>query len=59
MVDGTVLIAIGEIAKITIIERIFHAGRDKLMTVPAFAWCYERVMAFRAYLKRSRFGKPC
>jgi hypothetical protein len=51
VVDGAVLIAIGEIAKITIIERIFHAGRDKLMTIPAFAWCYERVMAFRAYLE--------
>jgi hypothetical protein len=51
VVDGAVLIAIGEIAKITIIERIFHAGRDKLMTIPAFAWCYERVIAFRAYLE--------
>ena len=51
VVDGTALIALGEIAKITIVERIFHAGRDKLMTVPAFAWCYERVMALRAYLE--------
>jgi hypothetical protein len=51
VVHGTVLIAIGEIAKITIVERIFHAGRDKLMTIPAFAWCYERVMAFREYLE--------
>src|SRR3954466_10082880 len=51
VIDGTVLIGVGEIAKITIIERIFHAGRDKLMTIPAFAWCYERVMAFRAYLE--------
>jgi hypothetical protein len=51
VVDGTVLIALGEIAKITIVERIFHAGRDKLMTIPAFAWCYQRVMALRAYLE--------
>ena len=51
VVDGTVFIAVGEIAKITIVERIFHAGRDKLMTIPAFAWCYERVMALRAYLE--------
>jgi hypothetical protein len=51
VVDGVVLIAVGEIAKITIVERIFHAGRDKLMTIPAFLWCYERVMAFRAYLE--------
>ena len=49
--DGTILIAAGEIAKITIVERIFHAGRNKLMTIRAFAWCYERVMALRAYLE--------
>src|SRR3954466_8369795 len=51
VIDGTVLIALGEIAKITIVERIFHAGRDKLMTIPAFAWCYERLMALRAHLE--------
>ena len=51
VIDGTVLIGAGEIAKITIVERIFHAGRDKLMTIPAFAWSYERVMSLRAYLK--------
>jgi hypothetical protein len=51
VIDGTVLIGLGEIAKITIVERIFHAGRDKLMTIPAFAWSYERVMSLRAYLQ--------
>ena len=51
VIDGTVLIGIGEIAKITIVERIFHTGRDKLMTIPAFAWAYGRVMALRTYLE--------
>jgi hypothetical protein len=51
VIDGTVVIGVGEIAKITIVERIFHAGRDKLMTIPAFAWSYERVMSLRAYLE--------
>jgi len=51
VIDGTVLIGLGEIAKITIVERIFHAGRDKLMTIPAFAWSYKRVMSLRAYLQ--------
>jgi hypothetical protein len=51
VIDGSVLIAVGEVAKITIVERIFHAGRDKLLTIPAFAWSYERVMALRAYLE--------
>jgi hypothetical protein len=51
VIDGTVLIGVGEIAKITIVERIFHAGRDKLMTIPAFAWAYARVMTLRTYLE--------
>ena len=51
VIDGTVLIGVGEIAKITIVERIFHAGRDKLMTIPAFAWAYARLMALLAYLE--------
>ena len=59
VVHGAVLVAIGEIAKITIIERIFHSGRDKLMTIPAFAWCYERVMAFRAYLETLAVWQAC
>jgi hypothetical protein len=51
VIDGTLLIGVGEAAKITIVERIFHAGRDKLMTIPAFAWAYARVMALRTYLE--------
>jgi hypothetical protein len=45
------LIRIGEIAKFTGVERIFHVGRQKLMTIPAFAWIYARVMAFRSCLE--------
>jgi hypothetical protein len=51
VIDGSVLIGVGEVAKITIVERIFHAGRDKLMTIPAFAWCYEYAMSLRAYFE--------
>jgi TRAP transporter TAXI family solute receptor len=45
----TVLV-VGEILKITIVERLFHIGRDKLMTIPAFAWAYNYVMRWYAYL---------
>ncbi len=37
---GMLVIIIGEILKITIVERIFHIGRDKLMTIKSFAWFY-------------------
>jgi hypothetical protein len=46
----TVLV-VGEILKITIVERLFHIGRDKLMTIPAFAWTYNYVMAWYAWFE--------
>ena len=46
----TVLV-VGEILKITIVERLFHVGRDKLMTIRAFAISYNYVMAWIAYFE--------
>jgi hypothetical protein len=37
---GVLVIAIGEVFKITIVERLFHFSRDKLMSIAAFAWAY-------------------
>ena len=51
MIDGTLVIGLGEVFKITIVERLFQVGRDKLMTILAFARCYEFVMSWRAYLE--------
>ena len=34
---GVLVLILGEVLKITIVERIFHIGRDKLMTIRAFA----------------------
>jgi hypothetical protein len=51
VIDGTLVISVGEVLKITIVERLFQVGRDKLMTIPAFARCYEFVMSLRAYLE--------
>jgi len=41
VIDGALVIGAGEVLKITIIERLFQVGRDKLMSIPAFARCYE------------------
>jgi hypothetical protein len=51
VIDGTFVIGVGEVLKITIVERLFHVGRDKLMTIPAFARCYAFVVSWRAYLE--------
>jgi hypothetical protein len=37
----TVLVA-GEILKLVLIERLFRICRHKLMTIGAFAWCYDK-----------------
>ena len=41
----------GEILKITIVERLFHIGRDKLLTIPAFASVYHYIMRWLAWLE--------
>jgi len=48
---GVAVLVIGEILKVTIVERLFHIGRDKLMTIRAFAWAYNFVMRWLAYLQ--------
>jgi hypothetical protein len=45
------VLVIGEILKVTIVERLFHVGRPKLMMIPAFAWSYDYVMAWYAWLE--------
>src|SRR5262249_49327159 len=49
--SGILLIAFGELLKVTIVERLFHFSRDKLMSIPALAWSYDWVMSGVAYLR--------
>lgn len=39
-VQGIAIIVIAEIIKLVAVERIFHVNKDKLLTIPAFAWAY-------------------
>lgn len=48
---GALVLVIGEVLKIAIVERLFHIGRDKLMTIAAFAWAYDFVKRRLDYLK--------
>jgi hypothetical protein len=45
------VLVIGEILKVTIVERLFHVGRPKLMMIPTFAWTYNYVMAWYAWFE--------
>lgn len=48
--EGGLIIAGAEILKITLVERLFRISRDKLLTIPAFAWCYVRVVRWLDWL---------
>ena len=48
---GMLVLIIGEILKITVVERIFHIGRDKLMKIKAFAWVYNFVLGWLTWLQ--------
>jgi hypothetical protein len=37
---GCAAIVVAELLKLVLIERLFHISRDKLMSIPAFAWGY-------------------
>ena len=45
------VLVIGEILKVTIVERLFHVGKPKLMTIPAFARIYNYLMAWYAWFE--------
>jgi hypothetical protein len=44
---GLIVLAGAEILKLVLIERLFSASRDKLLSIPAFAWAYRRYSAVR------------
>jgi hypothetical protein len=51
LVPGVVLLICGEVLKITIVERIFHIAKPRLMTIQAFAWTYNLVVGWLLWLQ--------
>jgi hypothetical protein len=47
---GFAVLALGEILKLVIIERLFSISRDKLLSIPAFAWCYGKYAVAKGWL---------
>jgi len=45
------VLIVGEILKITIVERIFHIGREKLLTIKAFAFVYDFVSGWLTWIQ--------
>jgi hypothetical protein len=38
--SGLMVLIVGEILKLVLVERLFSLNRDKLLTIPLFAWAY-------------------
>ncbi len=47
---GISVLAIAEILKLVFIERLFSVSRDKLLSIPAFAWAYGKYSAVKNWL---------
>ena len=50
-IDGALLLGLGELVKITVVERLFHMNRDKLLSIGWFARLYGFVMRWLDWLK--------
>ncbi|MDI4231977.1 adenylate/guanylate cyclase domain-containing protein [Bradyrhizobium sp. Arg237L] len=44
---------VGELLKLVLVERLLSLTRDKLMTIPAFAWAYTKFREAKAWLKNT------
>ena len=50
MISGLAVLGVAEILKLVLVERLFSISRDKLLSIPAFAWCYEKVLTVRRWI---------
>ena len=50
VVSGLMVLGVAEFLKLVLIERLFCLSRDKLMSIPAFALCYEKAQKVRCWI---------
>jgi hypothetical protein len=48
---GLLVLGIAEVLKLVLIERLFNICRDKLMSIPAFAWGYGKFQRARSWIE--------
>jgi hypothetical protein len=53
VVMGATVFVGGELAKLVFIERLFSLTCEKLITIPAFAWAYQKYRYFKARITSS------
>jgi hypothetical protein len=48
---GMIVLVVGEVLKLALLERLFSVSRDKLISIPAFAWTYGMYLQAREWLE--------
>ena len=48
---GMIVLVVGEVLKLALLERLFSVSRDKLISIPAFAWTYGRYLQAKEWLE--------
>lgn len=48
---GLMVLIVGEILKLVLVERLFSINRDKLLSIPAFAWAYGKYQMTKDWLE--------
>ena len=48
---GPMALVVGELLKFVLVERLFSVSREKLMSIPAFAWTYWKYRLARSWLE--------
>jgi len=51
VVSGLLILGAAEFIKLVLIERLFSISRDKLMSIPAFAWGYGKFQQARSWVE--------
>ena len=49
--SGLAVLGVAELLKLVLIERLFRISRDKLMSIPAFAWGYGKYEQARNWVE--------
>lgn len=48
---GLMVLIVGEILKLVLVERLFSINRDKLLSIPTFAWAYGKYQLAKKWLQ--------
>jgi hypothetical protein len=54
IMSGLTVLLVGELLKLILIERLFCISHDKLMSIAAFAWCYDKYRQARVWFESFR-----